>query len=197
MADQIGTLQKIKLASTEALSPNAALSDDAKALIATPLPIAKFLGLLLDAALLDDAVKLFAHALPKREAVWWACLAARSLPETTATPELEAAIDAAEAWVYKPSEENRRAALDKATASGLKQPASWAAMAAAWSGGSLAPPNAPVVPPAEHLTGLAVVGVVLLAAVANEPAKRPEKLKAFLAQAIDIGNGGNGRNKAA
>ena len=32
---------------------------------------------LMEAGYYQDAIKLLAHGLPKREAVWWACLAAR------------------------------------------------------------------------------------------------------------------------
>ena len=46
----------------------------------------------------QDATKLLAHALPKRLAVWWACLAARraQTPETS-EDNLQALI-ATEAW---------------------------------------------------------------------------------------------------
>ena len=47
----------------------------------------------------QDAVKLLAHALPKREAVWWACMCARAIPDAALPPEDAAAIEAAETWV--------------------------------------------------------------------------------------------------
>jgi hypothetical protein len=55
----------------------------------------------------------------------------------------------------------------------------------------LAPPQAPVVPPAEHLTGHGVAGSVLLAAVRSEPEKAPEKYKKFLAAGLDVARGAN------
>ncbi len=63
-----------------------------------------------------DQLKLMAVLLPPRERVWWACLAARDITgpgDERATPALRAA----EAWVKRPTEENRdaaRATLDHA-----------------------------------------------------------------------------------
>ena len=74
-----------------------------------------------------------------------------------------------------------------------ESPARWAATAAAWSGGSLAPPEAPVVPPGETLTAQAVAGAVLLAAVRREPERAPERHRRAVAQAVDIARGGTGR----
>src|SRR5438477_10479612 len=69
-----------------------------------------FLDALAKAGHFTDAVRFLAHALPKREAVWWACLAARETMLEDAAPEVQDALKAAEAWVFKPVEENRRAA---------------------------------------------------------------------------------------
>jgi hypothetical protein len=84
-----------------------------------------------------------------------------------------AAVQAAERWVADPSEANRRAAQAASEAAGLGTPAGCAAMAAFWSGGSLAPPEAPVVPPGEILTAHGSAGPVMLAAVLTEPQKAP------------------------
>jgi hypothetical protein len=73
-------------------------------------------------------------------------------------------------------------------------PAHWAALAAAWTGGSLAPPDAPVVPPGETLPAQAAVGAVLLAAVKNDPDRAVEHHRRSIAQAVDIARGGTGRS---
>jgi hypothetical protein len=62
-------------------------------------------------------------------------------------------------------------------------------MAAFWSSGSMGPATAPPVPPADHLTGHAAAGAVMLAAVARQPEKAPEKYKAFLQIGKEIMNG--------
>lgn len=152
-----------------------------------------FLDRLCGEGLAVDAIRFLAHGLPPREAVWWACLVARGVAKGGSAEEARA-VDVAEAWVYHPDEEHRRAAVAAAGAVGSNDsPARWAATAAAWSGGSLAPPEAPVVPPGETLTAQAVAGAVLLAAVKTEPERAPERHRRAIAQAVDIARGGAGR----
>ncbi len=188
-----GALAKIKIPTAAEACRAATLSEAARALLTPQAPVPAFLSALIEGGLLRDAVALMAHALPKREAVWWACLAARTAISDGTPPATRAALDAAEAWVYQPTEEKRRQAMARAQATGFDHPAVWAAVGAFWSGGSMAPPDVPAVPPPDHLTGLAVDGAVTLAAVSGEAQRAPEKLRRFLDQAIDVANGGNGR----
>ena len=142
-----------------------------------------------------EAAKFLAFCLPKREAAWWACLCARAvLPAKPDARDL-AALTAAEAWVFKPNEDNRRAALDQSGGGGGSA-AMMAAKAAAWSGGSLAPPDLEAVPPADHLTGQAVGGAFVKAAYGGDPSETPQRIRLFLAQGSDIAQGGNGRVNA-
>jgi len=157
---------------------------------ATP---AQFLSELLAAKSLNQAVQFLAFALPAREAVWWACQCSRAELREPVPQPLQDALAAAENWVRKPTEEHRRAAMSLAQATDLKSPAAWAAVAAFWSGGSLAPENSPEVPVAPHLLGSAVAGAVMLAAVKTEPRLADQKRARFLASAVDIANGGTGR----
>lgn len=185
----------VKITGTvEAISALVPLSEEARALQRPGLSPAEFIDLLCGAELWVDAIRFLAHALPRREAVWWACTAARSGLDVNAAGQRQA-VETAEAWVYHPDEERRRAAMNAAPAAGNDNPAHWAAMAAAWSGGSLAPPEAPVVPPGETLTAQAVGGAVLLAAVKPEPERAPERYRNAVVQAIDIARGGTGRPK--
>jgi hypothetical protein len=163
-----------------------------KCLDSDPAPV-EFLNALLERELYPDAVRFLARALPKREATWWACICTRGLINQDARPASLAALEAAEQWVYKPTESNRRLADAAARAASFDGPASWAAMAAFWSGGSMAPENSPPVAPADNLTSKAVAGAVMLAAVLHEPEKAAEKYRYFLAQGVEIANGGNGR----
>ena len=143
----------------------------------------------------NEAVRLTAHALPKREAVWWACMCANAVPDPAGLPAADAAARmAAEAWVRKPADESlRRAAWDAAQKTEFRSPEAWAAVGAFWSGGSMAPEGQPAVPPAEHLTGVAVSGAVVLAAVRGRPERAEARLGRFLAAARDIAGGGAGR----
>ena len=140
------------------------------------------------------ACRLAAHALPKREAVWWACMCARAAPdEKGSTPLDQAALEAAEAWVRRPEEAARRACMAAAEKAGYRSTEAWAAVGAFWSGGSMSPEGQPAVPPAEHLTGTAIGGAVILAGVRRAPQHLDARLRRFLASARDIALGGAGR----
>ena len=169
------------------------LGEEARALLTPTMTPAAFLQGLIEKQLFVDAIKFVARALPKREASWWACLCAHSVLAEKPDAEASRALELAGKWVYQPSEENRRLTYQAAEATGFKHPASWAAMAAYWSGGSLAPAEVPPVPPAENLTAQAVAGAVMLAAVHIDPEDAAQKYRRFLEQGIDIACGGNGR----
>jgi hypothetical protein len=145
------------------------------------------------AGLLIEATRLVAHALPAREAVWWACACSRhtaaSGSDQTAENDVRAA---AEAWVRKPTDEHRRSAMQRAESTGFGSAEAWAAVGAFWSGDSMAPPEAPKVPPQPHFTGLAVAGSVALAAARGPAARRDGRLLQFLLSAKDIAAGGAG-----
>jgi len=156
---------------------------------------AQFLNQLIAAKKFEEAIQFFAFALPPREAVWWTCIVSRTLfIESTPQPLIDA-VEAAEAWVRKPTDELRRAAMARAQATDFRSPATWAAVAAFWSGGSLAPADLPEVPAPPHVMGVAVAGAITLAAVQTEPLRATQKREQYLASAIDIANGGNGRVK--
>jgi hypothetical protein len=169
------------------------LSPEAGGLLVEQQSPAEFLERICVAEYHIDAIRFLAHALPAREVAWWACLAARSVT-TDGPPAHLKAVEAAEAWVYHPDEEHRRAATGAAAAVENDAPARWAALAAAWSGGSLAPPESPVVPPGDTLPAQAAVGAVLLAAVRSEPERVGEHHRRLIAQAVDIARGGTGRS---
>jgi hypothetical protein len=141
----------------------------------------------------NDALRLVAHALPKREAVWWACKCAASVPDAKLPAADLQALQAAEAWVRNAGDEAlRRAVGEAAHKTAFRSPEAWAAMGAFWSGGSMAPAGQPVVPPAEHLCGVAISGSVVLATVRGDPKRAADRRLRFLASAKDIAAGGAG-----
>jgi Family of unknown function (DUF6931) len=142
---------------------------------------------------LIEAVRLLAHALPKREATWWACMCAHHTAPTDLPAPDRAAVAAAEQWVRRQTDEPRRAAFAAAQQAGFGSPEAWAAVAAFWSGESMSPLGQPAVPPAEHLTGTAVAGAVALAAVRTKPERQKDRLARFLDSAHNIAAGGPGR----
>jgi hypothetical protein len=174
--------------------PHLQLDADGKAKLGDCKHSVEALDRLEQAGLLDEAARLVAHALPPREAVWWACACSRHTAASGANPEAETAVRAAaEEWVRRQTDEVRRAAMSEAEKTGFSSPEAWAAVAAFWSGDSMAPLEAPKVPPQPHFPGLAVAGSVALAAVRGQPVKREARLKRFLVSARDIANGGAGR----
>lgn len=152
---------------------------------------AQFLEQLMAQKYWADAVRFLAHGLPKREAVWWSCICVEHGLNDATVVDVKLALQTAKQWVYQPTEEHRRVAQIAAEKVGYDQPVSWAALAAFWSGGSITAPEAPEVAPGPSLTGHAVAGAILLAAV-QEPAQAEQCYQRFLQQGIHIANGGNG-----
>jgi hypothetical protein len=139
------------------------------------------------------AIRLLSHALPGREAVWWACMCAQhTAPGVLAEPDRRAR-EAAEAWVRQPAEPARRQAMARAQETGFGTPEAWAAVAVFWSTGSMAPEGQPDVPPPAHLAGTAVAGAVALASVRGDVERREARLRRFLESGRDIAAGGAGR----
>jgi hypothetical protein len=184
-------------ATAEEVCGRFAMGEPSRALLRPGQAPGPFLDALIEAQEFPDAVRFLAHALPKREAVWWAVLCAREAAGDDPPAPVAAALRAAEAWVVDPSEENRRASWSAAEAAGLEAPAGCAAASAFWSGGSLAPPDVPAVPPGEHLTAHGVAGAVMLAAVSRKPEKAPDTLRASLRVGIEIATGARAQPEGA
>ena len=164
------------------------LGEPAAALLRQDLGARDYLKLLLDNHHFPDAVRFVAHALPKREAVWWAWYCARRTAGADPQGKFKAALDATEQWIAQPTEENRRAAWSAGEAAEFGTAAGCACLGAFFSGGSLAPPSCPVVPPGDFLTAKAVSGAVIFAAISSEPEKAEEKFRAFLDQGVGVVN---------
>jgi len=187
-------LIKIKQVYANVIMQGVERDEQASALLQNNPTSVDYLQQLLAQRLYPDAVRFLAHALPKREATWWACLCARhGLTDKTPVTDIKA-IELAEAWVYKPVEENRQLTLPAAEATAFQTPAGWAAMAAFWSGDDISPvPEATIVLD-EKLYAKAVIGAVMLAATQGEASKIQDNYQLFLRQAINIASGGDGRS---
>src|ERR1051326_3293749 len=162
------------------------LGDEAKASLRDGATPRGFLNALIENRHFPDAVRFLAHCLPKREAVWWGWICARRSAGAEPAEKIKRALDATEKWIAQPTEEHRRAAMRAAQEADFKTAAGCAGLAAFFSGGSLGPPNAPVIPPGEYLTAKAVSSAVIFAAIAVEPEKAPERFRAFLTQGVEV-----------
>ncbi len=173
------------------LVAKSSLDPEALPLIQPTMTARQAVAALVTGGRFTDAIRLAARALPRREAVWWACQCFRASPAESDTPAQVTAVDLAEKWVVKPTEEGRRAAGDAAELAQIGTAAGQIAMAAFWSGGSLAPPKMATVPPAEHLLSVAVGNAAILAGVRLGPKLAEATYQRFVALAIDVAEGKN------
>lgn len=150
----------------------------------------EFYQALHDKGFYKDAVRLLAYLLPKREAVWWGSLCVWQVGRPRPPKETDAALQAAVTWVLDPSEPHRQAA-QKAGDLAKGTPAGQLALAAAWSGGSMTPPELPAAPPPPFLTNQLVAAVILDAANRGAPAKRSLRYLQFLQWGHDVADGKN------
>jgi uncharacterized protein DUF6931 len=173
---------------TSALAAVAELGEEAMALLRHDMHPLDFVALLMEKALFPDAVRFIAHALPKREAVWWAWVCARRSSGENPPQKIKSALDATEKWIAQPNDGNRRLAMAAAQKAELDTAAGCAGLAAFFSGGSLAPPDAAPVPPGEFLAAKAVSGAVIFAAIGKQPERAPERFRSFVAQGVEVTN---------
>jgi hypothetical protein len=171
----------------------AKLDTGARARIGGAKDAAGAVAALSDAGLIEAAIKLCAFSLPGRELVWWACRCTAHTEGGTAAEGEIAAREAAEHWVRQRDEDARYASMAAARHIGFKSPHAWSAVAAFWSGGSIAPRGKPAVPPPGHLAGTAAHGAIMLAAVRQSAKNRAQRLERFFHAARDIADGGGGQ----
>lgn len=135
-----------------------------------------------------DMMHLMAVALPAREAVWWACLAARDLLADGATT---ACLTAAEAWVFKPDAAARAAAQRAMEGAEKDDLTVYCAVAAVYGDGAMGTGEL-----AQHAAPPAAVCANVLAMNLKSLAAHEDNWQAhalwLVARALDIARGGNG-----
>lgn len=158
------------------------LSEPAVALLRPRLLPAPFLDLLIAHELFPDAIRFLAFWLPKPVAVHWGCHCVREASGGQLAAADLRALEAAELWTQDPSEEHRRAVGVIAEANRYTGPATWVALGAFWSSGSLAPPDLEPVPPGPTLTAQALTGGLMMAAALGDSRQAGARYRSFLAQ---------------
>ncbi len=96
------------------------------------------------------ALRLVASLLSPKNCVCWASQAIETVEEIAASVQ---------AWLAVPDEAHRR---EVQLTTELDSPADWIAQAVNWTGGSLAPDDAPPVPPSKSLCGIACATAIQL-----------------------------------
>jgi hypothetical protein len=188
-----GTLAKLAGAELATVVERATLSAEAVASLQGCTDVADAILRLETSGFAPEAVRLMAHALPKREGVWWACMCAVNTMPADLPAADRLARETAELWVRQQKDEQRRTAMTHAEAGGFRSPEAWAGVAAFWSGDSMSPVGMPAVPPPPQAVGGAVSGAVALSAVRGDLKRHAERLKRFLESGRNIAAGGPGR----
>lgn len=178
------------------LEQKADLTPEGLALLACVLRPDQLVESMRAAGNVRDALYALALILPHRQAVWWACLAVRLLPDLATRPADLAAVEAAERWVQSVAAGDAEQAGALTEACDLGRAPGWAAMAAFWAGPSIAPRGQQPVAPAQHLPGVATRTALLL--LDHEPSLEGRGgLADWLQIGVALMKGDNGRQAQA
>ena len=144
----------------------------------------------------QDALSALALMLPRRQSVWWACLAVRLIPDLPQRPAEAVAVDVAESWVQTQRVEDCERASNASEMCPISSPATYAALAAYWSGPTLAPRGQQPVAPAPFLTGIGVRSAMILTLTDRSVSGRVTAAD-LLAIGTSLMHGETGRNAQA
>lgn len=182
-------LVKIQDANAAEICARFELDDKAQRLLRGPMAPREFVDALITHKQHEAGIDFVAHSLPARDAIWWGCLCWQHACGSNLAPPDKAAARAAVQWVLRPTEQNRAAAKAPAEAAGPTSPAGALARAANWTGGSLGPPDAPLVPPGPFMPAMAVAMAVKVAATKVEPSRIRDTQRLYIQLAIDLAYG--------
>lgn len=158
-------------------------------------PVSDVLAELSEKGAIFDMITLLAASIPRREATWWACLAARDLvgPDKSPVPP---PLAAAEAWVFKPTEENREAVRLALENADMDDETAYCALAALYAEGNMGPGQL-----AEHPAPPGAVPGAVIAMNMKALEVHADDLETYgnmlVDRAVDIARGGSGRVKPA
>ena len=138
----------------------------------------------------ESAVSFCAYLLPRRVAVAWACRSIRRMVGDLRSDE-ERMLGFAEDWVGEPEEPRRRKALASGTMGNTKSPATWVALAAGWSGGSVIPDEMGYAPADPEQTAKAVRVAFFIALSRLEGDTKHRVMTACLEDGIKFASGGS------
>lgn len=188
-----GFLPKVRFSLAEHLCTLLEPGEEARGVLAPGMTGSGFIMALAEQGHVIDAIRYLAIALPRREAVWWACACRRHFLPAELPPAEALAWTTAETWVYEPTEPHRRAAFAPAEALKHETAGAYAALGVYWSGGSLAPPEVSiVVPPGDGLTGSAVAASVIFCCIPGPAKTISSRHTAAFEIGCDIARGGAG-----
>lgn len=154
------TFKKIPYQSCGQILPRFSASEEALEVLNEEMPVAQAIQTLQENELNNDLIQFLAHALPVREAIWWAAMTLLQRQDVWSTSQVQC-IQTAQQWAQSPSEELRRKSELLANRLDLNCGPSWLAQAVFWNGsGSIVAPDLPAVLPDPFLYAKAVAGAI-------------------------------------
>lgn len=167
------------------------LGRDAEAILDDDLTPQAFFKRLLASGHLAETRRVLALCLPKRRALWWACLCTQDAYGNSMPPQVAESVEAVVRFVRKPSETHRREAERVGRSSPSSRLEACLTMAAFFSEGNISLPHLPPVYPRPYVTGRLVGVCVYLASVIRSPAQYKAYLRRYLEMGTQIARGEN------
>jgi hypothetical protein len=152
------------------------------------MPSLDFLQDATDACNWNGAVSFCAYLLPRRVAVAWGCRSLRRMFDHFDANDARS-LNYVEAWVRQPDEQSRNKALAVGNANDPEQPATWLALAAGWSGGSVVPAEFAPVEAKPDQAARAVRAAMLIALCRLPRESRDRIMTACLEDGIQLARG--------
>lgn len=169
------------------------LTGPSAALLTDEISLEDFIMALLAAGQRMDAVKVLAYALPRREAVWWACMCAREMAGVVGNEAQQRALAAAEKWVYEPTAEHRTAAYLSVQKCKSSSGGMLCALAASFSEEVLPVGGDQKIDVDINTFPGLIFAVIVLAADEGEEDLMDQRLQVYLSIGQDIACGGSGK----
>jgi hypothetical protein len=166
---------------TKEISDAANLSAGALALLREDSTPETFVAVLEKQELYEDAVNFWAHKLGTNDGVKWALACIHELESPEQKARKDASREAADRWVLAPNDASRWAAKEAADKSADTTPADVLAMGIFLSGGSVTPPQGPVVEPPPYSAQKLISASVRVTVLTHEPQHAAERYRRALA----------------
>ncbi len=167
------------------------LGREAEAILDDELTPQAFFKRLLSSGHLAEARRVLALSLPKRRALWWACLCTQDAYENSMPPQVAESVEAVVRFIGNPSETHRRDAERVGRCLPSSRLEACLAMAAFFSEGNISLPHLPPVYPRPYVTGRLVGVCVYLASVTRSPGQYKAHLRQYLEIGTQIARGEN------